>query len=408
VKVTFTSALAVGIIIAAMAIFGTGCGGGSAHNNSVPASAPATSGSNVQPITVSSGPEKNYANGVFTSVTVCVPASSTCQTIDNVLVDTGSYGLRLLSSAGGGPLTLSLPQQNGPSGSPVGECAAFVSGFTWGPIRSADIQIAGETASNIPVQVIDPTFSTVPSACANSGVPEDDSLQTLAANGILGVGPFISDCGSACAQTGALNPGLYYECPSGGCHVISESVSQQVQNPVASFPTDNNGVIIELPAVTAPVGNLSGSMIFGIGTQSNNGLGSAQLFSVDSIGEFSTTYKNNSYPAFVDSGSNAVFFLDASSSGLTVCSDNSGFYCPSAQANLSAQTISGSTTASINFSVVSADTLFATPANFVFPTLAGPNPGMFDWGLPFFFGRNVFTAIETKSTPKGAGPFWAY
>jgi hypothetical protein len=45
--------------------------------------------------------------------------------------------------------------------------------------------------------------------------------------------------------------------------------------------------------------------------------------------------------------------------------------------------------------------------------LAGPEPallgmGTFDFGLPFFFGRNVYTAIEGKSTPGGTGPFTAY
>jgi len=30
------------------------------------------------------------------------------------------------------------------------------------------------------------------------------------------------------------------------------------------------------------------------------------------------------------------------------------------------------------------------------------------WGLLFFFGRNVLNAIDTKPTPQGAGPHWAY
>jgi hypothetical protein len=395
------------LAILALAVLDVACGGGSTHINSS-ATTPAANGANVQPIVVNSGPARNYANGVFTSVTVCVPSSSTCQTIDGVLVDTGSYGLRLLSTAGGGALTLSLPAQRGPTGSPVGECAAFVSGYTWGPVVSADITISGEAASNLPVQVIDPTFSSVPASCSNGGVPEDDSLQTLGANGILGVGPYIADCGAACEQTGSINPGLYYECPSGTCKVIAESTDHQVQNPVAFFSTDNNGVIIELPAVTSSLSSISGSMVFGIGTQSNNGLGSTQAFPLNSSGEFSTRYKSQSYPAFIDSGSNAIFFLSATESGLLVCSDNSGFYCPTSRADLSAQTTSGGATATINFSVDSADKLFSAQSGYVFPTLAGPNPGMFDWGLPFFFGRNVYTAIESRPTPAGTGPFWAY
>src|SRR3954471_11705643 len=81
----------------------------------------ATPAQNVQPIVVNAGPANNYANGLFTSVTVCVPGTSSCQTIDGVLVDTGSSGLRLLSSV----LTLSLPQQTS-NGNPVVECNQFV------------------------------------------------------------------------------------------------------------------------------------------------------------------------------------------------------------------------------------------------------------------------------------------
>jgi hypothetical protein len=33
---------------------------------------------------------------------------------------------------------------------------------------------------------------------------------------------------------------------------------------------------------------------------------------------------------------------------------------------------------------------------------------MFGWGLPFFFGRTVFLAIEGQPTPAGAGPYYAF
>jgi hypothetical protein len=52
--------------------------------------------------------------------------------------------------------------------------------------------------------------------------------------------------------------------------------------------------------------------------------------------------------------------------------------------------------------------MFATSGTAVFPMLGGSNAGTFDWGLPFFFGRNVYTAINGKSTPAGQGPFWAF
>jgi len=392
----------------AISALGFGCGGASTASNNSSSPPITTSGNNVQPITVNSGPAGSYANGVFTSVTVCVPSSSTCQTINEILVDTGSYGLRLLSSAANGVLTLSLPPQNGANGNPVAECAPFVSAFTWGPLKTADVSVAGEHASNVPVQVIDPTFATIPAACQNTGLPANDTLATLGANGILGVGPFAEDCGTACVQTGAGNPGVYFECVSDSCQVTALPLTEQVQNPVTLFATDNNGVILELPAAANPAPSLSGSMVFGIGTQSNNGLGNAQVFLIDDSGNFSTTYKGQSYPAFIDSGSNAYFFLDSATTGLPTCGDNSGFYCPSSTSTVSATPSSGSPAAPITFSVGNADSLFSNSADAVFALVAGPNPGTFDWGLPFFFGPNVFTAIDGRSTPAGTGPFWAF
>jgi hypothetical protein len=44
----------------------------------------------------------------------------------------------------------------------------------------------------------------------------------------------------------------------------------------------------------------------------------------------------------------------------------------------------------------------------VFPTLGGPLSGMFDFGLPFFYGKNVYVAIDGRATPGGNGPYWAY
>src|SRR6202795_2943067 len=210
-------------------LFAVGCGGSSSHSNTV-----TTTGSNVQAITVNTGPAGNYANGAFTSVTVCTPGTTSCHTIDGVLVDTGSSGLRLLSSA---LTSVSLPQQKALNGNPVVECLPFVTGFTWGPVEAADIQIAGEKASSVPIQVISGTAYPVPTACANQGSSQD-TLTALGANGILGVGLFAQDCGTACVTTGAANPALYYECPASGCVVAAEALSQQVANPVALFPTD--------------------------------------------------------------------------------------------------------------------------------------------------------------------------
>jgi uncharacterized protein DUF3443 len=389
--------------VGALLAFLAACGGGSSHNSSNSDSA-----NNMQAITVNAGPANNYANGGFITVTVCAPGTSNCQNISGVLADTGSFGLRILSSALGS-LNGSLPQQKSADGNPTVECAQFVSSVLWGPVKTADVIMAGEKASSVPIQIIDPSVATIPSACQAIGPAEED-LASLGANGILGIGFFVADCGPACASAGSGNAGFYYSCAGSSCQIIGESTSRQVQNPIALFSQDNNGVVVQLPAVSANATSVSGSLIFGIGTQSDNALGSAHIFTPDNNGNLKTTFKGTTYEGFLDSGSNAYFFLDSSAAGMPDCSSpESGFYCPSTSspANLTATNSSATGTAisTVNFTIANADQLFSSAADSVFPTLGGPNPNTFDWGLPFFYGRKIFVAFQS---PAGSGPYWAY
>jgi len=383
------------------------CGGGS--SSSTNPIAPVTT--NVAAISVDGGPLGDYPDAAFASVTVCVPGTSNCQTVDGVLVDTGSFGLRILSSA---LTTVSLTQQTDTSGNPVAECFVFLDSYTWGPVQTADVEIAGEKASSTPIQVLSDTDFIAPSSCTSSGFGSADTLETLGANGILGVGLAAQDCGNPCPASFD----QYYGCPSStGCQPIEQPLTQQVVNPVALFAKDNNGVIVELPAVSSGgESSVSGSLVFGIGTQSNNGLGSATVYTAPE-GSLTTTYNGTAYPeSFIDSGSNGYFFLDSALTGLTNCgnsSDAPGFYCPGSTTSFTATNQgSGAASGAVKFSIANAETLFASQNNFALGDLGGVSsnapPYFFDWGLPFFFGQNVFVAIEGASTPGGTGPYWAY
>ena len=380
---------------------------------------------NVLPIVVDAGPAPQSfftTNQGFVTVTVCIPGTNTCQNIDHVLVDTGSSGLRLLSSAGGGELTLTLPQP-----SPLYECLVFLYGYTWGPVASADITVAGEKAPSAAVHVVIPssTSPAPPGSCSSQNPPggagnEGDSLSAFGANGILGVGLFQQDCGLGCTSQNQQIPDFYYDCTGSNCNPTYVPLAQQVSNPVIFFASDNNGVLIQLPSV--PNGgseNVQGSLIFGIGTQSNNGLGSAQVYDVpdngSNAGNITTTFKGVTYPAsFLDSGSNGIFFLDSATTGIPLCaSPDNSWYCPnSPQDTLTAgnQGTNMSSPITFSFTIEDATTLFSNNNgnNTAFSTLGAPNPGSFDWGLAFFYGRNMFTAVENMSTPGGVGPYVAY
>jgi hypothetical protein len=405
-----------------------GCGG-SGSSSKAGGNPIATSAANVAPIVVDSGPSALAAtspafNEAFVTVTVCDPTNtSNCNTIDHVLVDTGSYGLRLLSSTGGGELTVSLPQETDPGTSnTISECSEFVDNVSYGTVRMANITVASETATavsgnsqaGVPIQVIG-DLTSIPASCASIGLGLQDTLQTLGANGILGIGLEPFDCGTGCTQTVTGNPTIYYFCTSTGCSdAVLSSVSQEVFNPVVLFSTDNNGTIVQLPSVASGGANsVSGSLVFGIGTQSNNGLGSAKVLSLDQSDSFTTLYQGSAFEGFTDSGSNGLFYDDST---LALCSDNP-FYCPSNTKTYSGSTVqnqgaAGENTRGVTFSVESADSLFGTAFN-AYNDLAGPVSGTlssqnWDWGLPFFFGRNVYQGIDGQTVSGQTTPFIAY
>jgi hypothetical protein len=411
--------LGIALLAGLVLIQGCGGGGGSSSDSAAAAPAPAApapssntiagAAANVHPISVDSGLGGNVNLG-FVSVTLCAPGNaSNCQTIDNIVLDTGSSGLRVMSSALSA--TLALAPQSDANGNTLAECTHFVDGYTWGPVRLADLKLAGEQASSLPIQVIGVSgFPSAPARCAATGASKN-SVQQLRANGILGLGMFRQDCGSACVQTN--NRGIYYGCTATACAQTPVPLAQQVQNPVAMFAVNNNGVIIQLPAVPAGgAARLAGSLVFGIGTQANNGLGAATVVGVDpGTGNFTTSYNGGSYSAsFLDSGSNGLFFQD----NIPVCPNSSaapGFYCPAATLDTSAviQGANGAN-ASISFSIGNASTLLAAQPTFAaFGEFGGSFvANSFDWGLPFFYGRNVYTAIEGAATPAGAGPYVAF
>ncbi|MEJ2009184.1 MAG: DUF3443 domain-containing protein [Acidobacteriota bacterium] len=410
-------------LLAAALLGLAGCGGSSSSSSSISGSTSSTTVNNTQPIEVNMGPVNNYPNGVFTSVTICEPGTSTCQTVPDVLVDTGSEGLRLLSST----VTLALPAVTVNSSNGLQECVSFADGsYVWGPVVSADIQLAGEKAGSVPVQLIDssnPTTYPVPSQCTSGGGSNDNTVALLGANGILGIGNFQQDCGATCANS--TSPDMYYLCPNSSCQGATVPVQYQAQNPVWMFPQDNNGLMISLPSIAADgAPSASGSLIFGIGTQSDNALGSAQVYTADpSTGNIQTTYSGVSYnQSYIDSGSNAIYFLDSTTLNIPDCTDNPGWYCPDTTAAnyppsfTVTNTGMNGTSNPLTFSIANADALFNANngLNAAFNDLGGDyatnaSTDGFDFGLPFFYGRSVFVGIENETGPDGSvGPYFAY
>ena len=215
--------------VAVTILLGCGNSGGSSPSGPI-----GPSGPNVLTITInpSSAAICTFANAPCTQVTICQPGTSTCQTITDILVDTGSSGLRIFASA----LTLTLPSSH------IGECMFFGGGTDWGSVQTVDAIMGKEPAVSVPIQVVNPTFAgqytsagqPASNICGVASV--DASPSQVGFNGILGVGVFPFDGGS------------YYNCAPLPCTAVAVSPSQRVQNPVGLLPVDNNGVIVALPS----------------------------------------------------------------------------------------------------------------------------------------------------------------
>lgn len=402
------------LFVVLMASCGGGGGSSTPPTNSGGAGGSGGSGgtgaaSNVLEITVN---DPSYPNKPTVSVTVCTPGTSDCQTINNILLDTGDNGLRIFKQT---PLNVSLSQVTVGSG-PLAECVTYADGSgDWGPVQTADVVLGGETAPNVQIQVIDPSYfaSAIPAACKPPNVIGlDQSPSSAGYNGILGVGLFAIDCGQGC--TSIANNGIYFTCNGSSCVGTTVPLASQVQNPVALLGQDNNGVVVQLPSI--PLGgvqSVTGQLILGIGTQPNNTPSNVTTYPADIVGEFTTVFNGATLSnSFIDSGSNGLFF-NAPASLLPLCpSPNQAWYCPQSTQSLNATNTgaTGSPSGPVTFQIVNATNLFRNASDSVFADLGGSAPGGvgFDWGLPFFFGRAVFVGIEGKSSVLGSGPYWAY
>lgn len=256
----------------------------------------------------------------------------------------------------------------------------------------------------MPLQVIADGQYATPSDCQSRGVYNLGSAAALGANGVLGIGPAQRDFPAA-AQT--VLPSAYYYCTSAtSCTNTRVPLDTQVMNPVSNFTSDNNGTIIRLPALPAGgQASVTGELVFGIGTQKNNALPSQpNILALDQYGYFSTTYKGTTFSSAIDSGTNANIFAD-----YTV-PYSAPWYTPPTTLSLSAiLTGTDKATAPVTapFSLANGWNLLANQYA-AYDSLGSPSASMFIWGLPFFFGRSVYTAIGNVMIGKQPGPFIAF
>ena len=412
----------VGVLVLAVAL--SGCIGGKGTSATVPKLAVATP--NTMAVTVDGGPAaattQTIINHAYVTVKVCVPGSNTqCATIDHVLLDTGSWGLRLVGSVLAAN-SLVLNAETDALGQTIKECARFAGTQTWGPVTLADVYLAGEVAAKLPIHVLeDPaTNPKAPSSCSGSNTITN-AVSDLHANGLLGVGVLAQDCGAACVSA-ATPLSFYYGCTASGvCTKENVALANQVTNPVAMFSTDNNGVIVNLPNLVNANGDITvqGELIFGIATQADNALPASGLavLGTDSAGKFQTTYNGGTtlLAGQIDSGTDIYVFEDPALPGCTSI-DWVGYYCPKpAPQNVFAINTGvgvNNATSTVNFAIADPNTFIPevpTGKGTAYISLAnGGGSPRFIWGMPFFYGKKIYFGINQRVSGTYTGPFFAY
>jgi hypothetical protein len=152
------------LLVALICCLAAGCGGGGGGGDDsgaaqTQASAQPAVEANVLAVTVngslcSSATSSSYANKPCVSVTVCSPGTSNCQTISDILLDTGDYGLRIFKQV----LTVPLEPVASGSGS-LGECITYGGGLSlWGSVQMADVKLGGEPPCGCSMLVVDTGF----------------------------------------------------------------------------------------------------------------------------------------------------------------------------------------------------------------------------------------------------------
>jgi hypothetical protein len=389
---------------------GSSSGGSSSTSSSSPLSLPngpslpLITGSNV--LSVSVGDPSQYANEATVSVTICDESDGNCQTIGNILLDSGDYGLRIFKQVLNPSLAAALSPVQINNTQPLYECIQYGDGSAvWGPVELATVILGGEQPVLVPIQVIGPASFNSSQVCPAAPLLSSPSVALY--NGSLGIGFFVQDCGDVCASSA--HNGQYFTCSGNTCTSIAVQTSSQVQNPVAALQIDNNGVLLRFPSVPAGGSpSVSGYLILGIDTQSNNGSSEVTAYGADNSGNFTTSFEGASYSGFLDTGSTGLFF--ASNQIPTIRVDGAEWFNPPSLLTLSATNVGypGGPAGEVEFQVNNFNTL-AFSSNNVFSDLAGPGPdSWFDWGLPFFLGRNVYIGIEGTTSTFGTGPYWAY
>lgn len=395
----------LGALLFALALVGCG-GGGSSGGSSTTTASPTSQNNGTQtgqqslasnqvPVVVDGAGTFEAWNRPMVSVTLCQPGTTNCTTIPNIIVDSGSSGLVLAASAI--PSSLNLQTETLSDNNSIGGCSVYGGGVAWGPMVTADVQMAGEVAHSVPVELVgSSSFATIPSDCSSQGTTLYQNASDMGTNGILGIA---GDYGYTST--------VYYGCTSSTCGntPVSPAATQQLTGVIGKFAQDNNGAILSFPAVAEPGSpSVMGTLTFGLNTQANNSTASVSMVPGLSNASMSATYNGQSMSAILDSGSVDDYL---GSSSISTCAiDGLTWLCPASDTTQSVtyQYAGGGSPLNVTFTVGNAQSLFAKlgSPNWAIPNLAEQadlfGDPYLDLGMSFLFGHALYLGYP----PNGA------
>lgn len=349
---------------------------------------------------------KSDFNRLTVTVTVCVPNTTDCEDISDVMVDTGSVGLRLQASAL--PVGFDLPVKKLADGSQLAECELFGGGNAWGMVSQADVQIGGAKAANMSVQVIGSNTKQQPTACKSGG---------STSNGTLGIGIADTDCKGSCTMpafyTGITGPVYrFFSCSDISCTGMQGNIDPAYQLPNPTAVLDGgiyNGAILDMPTVpNGAASEVDGTLTFGVNTATDNTMSSAAVAPLDGSGYVTTSFNGTNFQSsYIDSGTETYAIA---SSLFTPCNALKPFgaFCVSPTETHDA-TILGidGVSHAVSFQVGMYPSSGVSSGASNYGSSTAPN---FVWGAPFFFGKRV-AIVRRGQLAAGiaqAGPFYAW
>lgn len=365
------------------------------------------------PISIGSGMNGYGINTMYVSITLCRDQSGTsCQTIDNIILDTGSFGLKINKSALPESFIETLPRVTTNDDQMVYACNTFGSGYVFASEHYASLHLANDYTNNVVVQIIEnaPT-DEIPNSCVAKG--PFDNFENFGANGIIGVNPALTLSNSSIL--------LYRKDVNGIYQALSESETSSVpilnQNPLPSLQHNNNGFVIAIPPTLQNTNtNIAGKLILGVNTGGNNLItkktnlivaSESSLSTVCNSGCFYSKIENpeSTIPAVFDSGTNSWVFI---SNNIPICSYG---YCPESPFVWNSWVFSYNFAANESYQVTGIITKDEESGGEDLSFSVMPGWGYENtnnetlYGSPFFFGKNVYIVFPSK---KSSSPIWGF